>query len=575
MKKAIKILAVLLAMMMLVTMATACKSADEEMDEFLTGETDISDNDDSGDDDGDVNIDDENDDPSDSKDDGKEDKTPGKDDNKNPDKNQGNGSTDINNSVGDKEDKEALDKLKQEYDGTKKYDIDSNPLFAEAKPVNTSPEPGFDLDTTGFVKNGVKLADLKGKTFIMITALDTPNWIYRGEKGETYTEWDWWDQMRDTYGLKVKYIKTVIRQAISQNLSYITSGKQIDVIPTHRAYFPNYLNLSQGLDPYINLNLMGNSPGVDNRTLELSKWGGTYRCISPVGAVDAVWYNATMVQQLGLKDPYETWKEGKWDWSGWKNFLVSVPTQGPTGQTLSPWNMAEHDAISFWPESYGITLFDSDKTSDTPKLINNFNDPLVAKSLEFYAATVKGVDFVARRTSSDAWEEMFCKGTVIMGGTLFLMRDFSYSDFANSNRFKWVPYPAGTGEGGVNYVRNYGTTMMLPRKMKVQKNAPYAVKFMELWANRFTEAINDNLKTSKYLSFDYKARKEYFEYCLKHVTFGIGSNTLESALTGDELEYAKQLAWSMYNNNWNTATAIEQLRNLAGKACEEMVKFGT
>ncbi len=573
MKKAIKILAVLLAMLMLVSMATACKSADDDMDSILSGETNISD--DNGSEDGDVNIDDEGDDPSDPKDDGKDDKTPGKDDNK-PDKdnNKGNGSTNTGD-LGDNVDEKEWEKLKEQYDGTKKYDIASNPLFAEAKPVNTTPEPGFDLDTTGFVKNGVKLADLKGKTFIMITALDTPNWLYRGPKGETYSEWDWWDQMRDTYGLKVKYIKTVIRQAIPQNLSYITSGKQIDIIPTHRAWFPNWMNLSQGLDDYINLKYIDNSPGVDTRTLEQTKWAGTYRCISPVGAVDAIWYNASMVQQLGLKDPYETWKEGKWDWTGWKNFLVSVPTQGPTGLTLSPWNMAEHDAINFWSQSYGITLFDSDKTSKEPKLINNFNDPLVAKSLEFYAETVKGVDFVARRTSTDAWEEMFTKGTVIMSGTLFLMRDFSYSDFANNNRFKWVPYPAGTGEGGVNYVMNYGTTMMLPRKMKVAKNAPYAVKFMELWANRFTEAINDNLKTSKYLSFDYKARKEYFEYCLKNVKFGIGSQTLESALTGDELEYAKQLAWSMYNNNWNTATAIEQLRNLAGKACEEMVKFGT
>jgi ABC-type glycerol-3-phosphate transport system substrate-binding protein len=82
------------------------------------------------------------------------------------------------------------------------------------------------------------------------------------------------------------------------------------------------MNLSQPLDPYVNTNLIGNSPGVDLRTLEQTKWGGTYRCIAPIGAVDVIWYNESMVEQLGLKDPHTAWKNGKWNWEAWKEFLL-------------------------------------------------------------------------------------------------------------------------------------------------------------------------------------------------------------------------------------------------------------
>ncbi len=571
MKKFIKILAVLMAMLMLISMATACKTTDDDMDSFLDGSTNINGNDDNGDS-GDVDIDNEGDDPSNTTDGGKED---GKENGKGNDKNTDKKDPNKNNTSGDKVDQEKLNELIKDYDETKKYDMDSNPLLAEAKPLNTGVAPGFDMDTTGFVKNNVKLADLKGKTFIMITSIDQPFFQYRGENGSMVDEWEWWDALRDTYGLKVKYIKTTVQKALAQNLTYQTSGKQVDVMPTHRAYFPQWLNLSQGLNDYVNEKYMGNSPGIDNVTLTESKWDGTYRCISPIGAVDAIWYNETMVDQLGLKDPHETWKAGKWDWNAWKDFLVSVPAQGPTGLTLAPWNQPETDAINFWPQSYGITLFPIDKTSDTPKLVNNFNDPRCASAWEFYAATAKGVDFVARRTSSNPQNEMYTAGTVIMNATSYLCVDYSASNFAKSNRFNWVPYPAAPTAEGTNYVMNYGATMMLPRKMKVQKNAPYAVKFMELWANRFTEAINDNLKSAEWYSFNYAQRKEYFEYAIKNVKFGVGSYVLEGSLSGDELEYSHQLKWSMYNNNWNTATAVEQLRNLAQKACDEAVKYGT
>ncbi|MBQ7035578.1 MAG: hypothetical protein IJN34_07570, partial [Clostridia bacterium] len=420
MKKCIKILAVLLAMLMLVSMATACKSADDDMDSFLTGETNINGDDDNGDN-GDVDVDDEGDDPSDPSDKGND----GKDNGKEDDKNSGTNNKEENKKdpTGDNVDDKKQQEIIDNYDGTKKYDADANPLIAESKALNTGVGVSFDLDTTGFVKNNVKLADLKGKTLIMLTAIDVPFFNYKDASGKTVNEWDWWDALRDEYGVKVKYIKTALADTIEKNLTYQSSGKQVDLVPTHRSWFPQWMGLSQALDPYVNTNMIGNSPGVDLRTLEQTKWGGTYRCIAPIGAVDVIWYNETMVEQLGLKDPHTTWKEGKWNWDTWKNFVVSVPYQGPTGKTLCAWSQAEHDSCVFWPQTTGVTLFAIDQTSKEPKLINNFNDERVAKSLVFIAETGKSLDGLSRRLSADPWNEMYTTGTVIMMNTMYLCKD--------------------------------------------------------------------------------------------------------------------------------------------------------
>ena len=568
MRSSMKILAVLMAMLMLVSMATACKSTDDEMDGFITGDTNISDNSD----DGDVDIDDEGNDPSNPSDEKEEGKDPEKNETNKPSKNDKEENkkdpTDTDNV-----DEEKWEEIAKDYDETKKYDADANPLIAEAKPLNHGVGVSFDLDTTGFVKNNIKLADLKGKTFIMITAIDEPFFYYKDENGTSRSEWDWWDSLRNEYGVKVKYIKTALSNTISQNLTYQTSGKQVDIMPTHRSWFPQWMNLSQALDPHVNVNYIGNSPGVDLRTLQQTKWGGTYRAIAPIGAVDVMWYNESMVDQLGLKDPHETWKAGKWDWNAWKEFMVSIPAQGPTGLTLCPWSQSERDSSYFWPQTAGITLFGVDSTSKEPKLINNFNDERVSSALIFYADTVKSVDYIARRVSGyEPWGDLFTKGTFIMTNTKYLTKDFSDSDFAMGNKFNWVPYPRSTHASGVEVAMNYGATMMIPRKVKVEKNIPYAVKFMELWANRFTEAIFDFQK-SGHLQFNYAQRKEYYEFATQNNYFAIGAMTFE-ALSGDDKEYWKQLYWSLYNEKWNTATAIEKLRNLAAKACDEAVKFG-
>ena len=130
MKRFIKILAVLMAMLMLVSMATACKSQNEDMDSFLSGETNINDDNGEG---GSVDVDDEGEDPSDPSGGGNS-KDPAKNEggnSKNPGSSNSNGGAN-KDPVGDKVDEEKWNEIVEDYTGEVKYEADKNPLVAEA-----------------------------------------------------------------------------------------------------------------------------------------------------------------------------------------------------------------------------------------------------------------------------------------------------------------------------------------------------------------------------------------------------------------------------------------------------------
>ena len=419
MKRSMKIIAILLAMLMLVTMATACKKSDEgDLNALLSGTGSTEDggfgeegNDESANN-GTVGDNSSNGGTSQGG------NTQGG--SSTTDKNQGGSNkTDKNDTTqGENVNQDADENKQQElvdnYDGTKKYDFASNPLLAESKALNDKVQPSFDIDTTGFVKN-VKVADLKGKSMTMITALEQANWFYYGPNGETYNEWTWFESLKKTYGLNFKFIESRFDKAPQQMITYMNAGKQLDIIPTHRSAFPQFILLSQGLDPYINKAYIDNSPGVDTRTMEQTKWDGTYRCIGPIGAVEVMWYNESMVESLGLDDPHKLWKAGKWDWEAWRNFVVAVPVNAPNGQTkLCPWAMSEGNAWDWWARTNGVAVFDAKTENNKTTLISNFDHPDALAAWTFYADTVKSVDAVNRRSESHVQDSLYKDGATIM-----------------------------------------------------------------------------------------------------------------------------------------------------------------
>lgn len=572
-----KVLAVFLAMLMLVTMATACKKSDDDLDAFLDGAASsdgFSNDDDGGNTDGD-----ETNQGSDGETSTDKDSTNGGSTNSGTNDNTNSSGSSKDSSQGavtnnaDANEKEQS-KVEENYDGTMKYDYSNNPLFAKTKAINHGVEPSFDIDTTGFVKN-VKVADLKGKSMVAITALEEANFIYRGSKGEKLNEWTWFESLKKTYGVNFKYIESRWDKAPSLILTYMNTGKQLDIIPTHRSALAMLMNLSQPLDPYINMQYVDNSPGIDTRTMEQSKRHDGYRCIAPIGAVDVIWYNATMTKDLGLKDPYTLWKQDKWDWDAFKNYILSVPETAPNGNTkLQVFYQSAGDSIFFWPRTNGVNVFDFKVGKDSTEIISNFDDTRCMNAWTFYSDLMNQADYKNRGTeNSSGGSGLYELGSAIMGCTLYLMKDWSSSDFACSQQFRWVPYPKGPDEGGGYVAMNYGNTMMLPKIVKNKSNIPYAIKVMEIWANRFTEAINDYLQ-EPYFNFTYEERVEFFNFVSQNNYFNAAGGW-RNLLSGDDYTYYKQFETSFYNNTkYNTTTAAKQVSNIIDKAVNLMNTYG-
>ncbi len=546
-----KILAVVLATLMLVTMATACKKQDDDINNLLDNSGTSMNN-------------------GANKDDGTADN--GTTDNGTTDNGTTDNGTTDNGTTNNGGPGATQGEIVQNFDATKKYDFASNPLLAETKPINHNVEPSFDIDTTGFVKNNIKIKDLKGKSLTLITGLGDANFVYKGAKGESLNEWTWFDSMKKTYGLNLKYIESRFDKAPTQIVTYMNAGKALDIYITHRAGFPHYLLISAPLDPYLNMQYANNSPGIDSRTMEQMKWDDTYRCIAPIGAVDVLWYNETMAKSLGLKDPYTLWKQNDWTWKTYQDFVLAAPRMEASGTySLSIGWCSEGDAVAFHPRTNGVNTFDIKTVNGKSTIVSNFNDPRCLEAWETITGIGKGMKGgVYERRGPDPQNDMYEHGSSLLRGTTYLMKDFDYP-YARTQKFNWVPYPGKTADNCM--CMNYGNTMMLPKKTKNQSNIPYAVKFMELWASRFTESINDYLASSPF-NFTYQQRVEYFDYAAKTNHFAIGT-TIFNALTGDELEYYKQFTWAFYNPNYNITTTATQLKNLVEKAVDEVMEFGT
>ena len=582
MQKFCKILAVILAVLMLVTMATACKSGDEDEWQVEVGGESFGEESNSGGSDPD--------DPEKEKDPesqggvsnggGKE--NPGET-NEGGSGNQGGtnqgGSNNPSGSNGD--DEETQKEIEENYSAEMKYDMENNPLLAESKSINHEILPSFNLDTTGFVKNDIKLADLKGKTFTFFTAEGKDNFYYTDKNGKLIGEWEWWEALKGELGVTVKYFESHHNKSHSQIMTYMNAGKSLDLIPTHIGGMPLYFKLCQPLNPYVNLQNIGNSPGVDEMTLEETKFGGNYHCIAPIGAADMLVYNQSLVEELNLKDPHKMWQNDEWDWNAYRSFLTSVPATTADGKPL----FATSGPVNSWwyayPLTNGVTIVDLDAGSKELKLVNNWLDDRAIEALTFYADVMKSVKDTTTPSDGNTLktEENYGRlfdGTLMMSNRVWMMTDQADNDYARNRKYNWVPFPKGTGESGRYAVHTYGLTMTIPKIVKNKSNIPYAVKFAELWANRCTEALFDYFEEQPHINFSYAQKKEYFEFCVKNTYFALQMNEWRN-LSGENFKAMRDAAngyiWAAYLPEINLATKHREVANVVDAAIQTCLNF--
>ncbi len=606
MKKVSRLLALLLVLLMLGTMSVSCKKKDNGDDEAVIGTEDEGNTE---------NDDNETEDNKDDSEGGKENnkennKTPTGSTNKNPtsqDKQEainkgehhdnGKGSyvegengeiletgdheiddeyriqgavTNDNGFIPDEE--QGLEKSERFATEQSKYNFDQNPLINRDRQVNREAMPSFDINDTGFVRAGTKISDLKGKKLEFYTADNFAAWSYRNQKGETIDEWTWFKDLKDEIGLTIKHTVKQHQSSINAVLNNMNAGKQCDLIYTNHNIQPQGLCVSKSITSLVNINNLGSSPGVCKTTMDLCKWGNTLRLIAPIGVVDMLWYNQTLTQELNLSDPHVMWEKGVWDWDAFKKYLMSAPKTTQNGNALCAWTCFTSNIPFTWDSTNGVNYIQIVADAKVPTIQNNWTHPQFIAAMEFVASVNQVVAFSCTNGTNNTVKEHMglYEGTTLMSATMYtqVYRDTEYSKHVQIN---WVPFPKANTSTGAETCQYYGFGMVLPRKTAKPDNENIALKFMELWATRFTETYFDNLNTFDYYNFNYKQRKQYFDFVTQHVVFSpsfagrpyytneVGGNVLQ-ALQG--------------NAAYNVKTEIESVANKNEKVVAEVMKYG-
>ncbi|MBQ8605551.1 MAG: hypothetical protein IJ408_02340 [Clostridia bacterium] len=486
------------------------------------------------------------------------------------------------------DDEQGQEKSERRATEASKYDFDKNPLINRDRQNNKKAMPSFEIDDTGFVADGTKLKDLRGKTLIFYTGDDFAAWSYRNEKGETIDEWDWFKMLKKEIGLNIKtYISSHYKSA-EDALKAMNAGKQADVVYSSHVIYPAALCISRSITDLISINNIGSSPGVCKTTMDICKWGNTYRVIAPIGEVDVLWYNATLSQELGLADPHMMWEADKWDWNAFKSYMLSAPQKTKNGDTLVSITQWPANTAYIWPCTNDSPRIYIDANASVPTLINNWDAPETMEALEFICEIHNTTNFGTN--GGAAYRGLFL-GTTLMSATMYtqVYYDTEYSKHVQIN---WVPYPKKTAKtlsvkqaeldkkfagSSVKPAASHdgiaqfsGFAMLLPKKTAKPANVGPALKFMELWATRFTEALFDNLNVFEYYNFNYKQRKQYFDFVTQNVVFSLAMGDF----MGCDLRSSNYFAAMSGNPQYNIKTEATKNSNIVQNYIVDCLKFG-
>ena len=141
----------------------------------------------------------------------------------------------------------------------------------------------------------------------------------------------------DKYNGSVNYIQTTRDRLIPKLEAMINAGEEVDMFPYELRTFPN--NVTKGfsapLDPYYE------SMGMDIKGLwddmkdvaEMFAYNGNhyivpYEATSPM----LLTYSRKLFKDEELSDPYELYKEGKWDWDTFTEIIDKFTENAPAGK---------------------------------------------------------------------------------------------------------------------------------------------------------------------------------------------------------------------------------------------------
>ena len=450
-------------------------------------------------------------------------------------------------------------------------ELNENPLMNPSKKINYGPTISYDIDKTGFSKGTI--ADLKGKTLTLYTGVDYSMFGYTNsaEKGATWIgEWQWFKQLKKVYGLTVKYVRCGPGNNVIKPFQAMSAGKECDIITTHVASFPYVCNILAPLDQYANFASFNNSPGLDPQMTEATRWKGHPVALGPCLSNGALAYDKTYIESCGLEDPRELFEKGEWNWTNFKKYMLALPKTTKDGKKVI--GMSTWGQYYYWAATNGKPCFEIDGDDPNGAIINNWDSTEVRETY--------------------IWLESVCDaGGQYYNGSApgFFSEDktyFSAMAYSNMNGYDivdlkaegvpyheqdWVPFPKNEkNPNALNHVEIYGYGIGLPRKTAKEGNRTAAMKFAEIWCNRYTEARFDRLRER--CLWTYEEIVEYYEYGKKYGKMGLGSGvgTFANHAGGSNTNWAK----SITDASFSTASCHEKASNYAKQEIQNVLKFG-
>ena len=202
----------------------------------------------------------------------------------------------------------------------------------------------------------------------------------------------------DVFGGKINYVATSESGKYDRLAEMLNAGETVDMFPYDRTAFPEGLtrDLYAPLDPYYEE--LGMDTGIwDDMQDTINAYSykdGHY--VIPYSFTDPVvlTYSRSTVQQAGLSDPYELYKQGSWNWDTFMAMMTAFQENNPDGSAR-----------------YGISgelgraaLASAGRPvvkNENGQLTNNISDPEIAKAEQLV------IDITQQGLYSSNWLDHF------------------------------------------------------------------------------------------------------------------------------------------------------------------------
>ncbi len=220
----------------------------------------------------------------------------------------------------------------------------------------------------------------------------------------------------------------------------VASGDSPDIFPFEIGYFPisAYMNMFQPIDGIVDTTT---DDWTKYRTvMDEFMWDNKNWCaIVDINPNYVLWYRKTIIEEVGLEDPYELYKNGEWTWDKFLEMADTFQNSGDSKFVIDGWNV---------PDGFLATTGTPLVSIEDGKLVHHLNDPAVEKCMAFIETLATEDyrypwDLNGYSTNQRAW---------FNGDTLFFL-DGTWAFESDSwikyrERFEWaddelffVPYP--------------------------------------------------------------------------------------------------------------------------------------